>query len=78
MNYLSVDGISKSFGIKTLFSDVTFGIEKGDKAALIASNGSGKSTLLKIIVGRESMDTGTVTFANDIRVGYLERLPIRS
>lgn len=75
MNYLSVDGISKSFGIKTLFSDVTFGIEKGDKAALIAFNGSGKSTLLKIIVGRESMDTGTVTFANDIRVGYLEQLP---
>ena len=75
MNYLSVDGISKSYGIKTLFSDVTFGIEKGDKTALIASNGSGKSTLLKIIVGKESMDTGTVTFANDIRVGYLEQLP---
>ncbi|MCR5645763.1 MAG: ABC-F family ATP-binding cassette domain-containing protein [Bacteroidales bacterium] len=75
MNYLSVDGISKSYGIKTLFSEVTFGIEKGDKTALIASNGSGKSTLLKIIVGRESMDTGTVTFANDIRVGYLEQLP---
>ena len=73
MNYLSVDGISKSYGIKTLFSDVTFGIEKGDKTALIASNGSGKSTLLKIIVGRESMDSGTVT--NDIRVGYLEQLP---
>ena len=75
MNYLSVDGISKSYGIKTLFSNVTFGIEKGDKTALIASNGSGKSTLLKILVGRESMDTGTVTFANDIRVGYLEQLP---
>ena len=75
MNYLSVDGISKSYGIKTLFSDVTFGIEKGDKTALIASNGSGKSTLLKIIVGRESMDSGTVTYANDIRVGYLEQLP---
>ena len=75
MNYLSVDGISKSYGIKTLFSDVTFGIEKGDKTALIASNGSGKSTLLKIIVGKESMDTGSVTFANDIRVGYLEQLP---
>ena len=75
MNYLSVDGISKSYGIKTLFSDVTFGIEKGDKTALIASNGSGKSTMLKIIVGKESMDSGTVTFANDIRVGYLEQLP---
>ncbi len=75
MNYLSVEGLSKSYGIKTLFSDVTFGIEKGDKTALIASNGSGKSTLLKILVGRESMDSGTVTFANDIRVGYLEQLP---
>lgn len=75
MNYLSVDGISKSYGIKTLFSDVTFGIEKGDKTALIASNGSGKSTLLRIIVGRESMDSGAVTYANDIRVGYLEQLP---
>ena len=75
MNYLSVEDLSKSYGIKTLFSDVTFGIEKGDKTALIASNGSGKSTLLRIIVGRESMDSGTVTFANDIRVGYLEQLP---
>lgn len=75
MNYLSVEGISKSYGIKTLFSDVTFGIEKGDKTALIASNGSGKSTLLRILVGKESADTGTVTYANDIRVGYLEQLP---
>ena len=75
MNYLSVEGLSKSYGIKTLFSDVTFGVEKGDKTALIASNGSGKSTLLRILVGKESMDTGTVTFANDIRVGYLEQLP---
>ncbi|MBQ3710512.1 MAG: ABC-F family ATP-binding cassette domain-containing protein [Bacteroidales bacterium] len=75
VNYLSVEGLSKSYGIKTLFSDVTFGIDKGDKTALIASNGSGKSTLLKILVGRESMDSGTVTFANDIRVGYLEQLP---
>jgi len=76
MNYLSVDGISKSYGIKTLFSDVTFGIEKGDKTALIASNGSGKSTLLKILVGKESPDTGAVIFANDIKVGYLEQLPV--
>lgn len=75
MNYLSVDSISKSYGIKTLFSNVTFGIEKGDKTALIAANGSGKSTMLKIIVGKESMDSGKVVFANDIRVGYLEQLP---
>ena len=57
MNYLSVNAISKSYGIKTLFEDVTFGIEKGDKTALIATNGSGKSTMLKILVGKESPDS---------------------
>ena len=76
MNYLSVDGISKSYGIKTLFENVSFGIEKGDKTALIASNGSGKSTMLKILVGKESPDTGTIIYANDIKIGYLEQLPV--
>ena len=76
MNYLSVNAISKSYGIKTLFKDVTFGIEKGDKTALIATNGSGKSTMLKILVGKESADSGSVTYANDIKVGYLEQLPV--
>ena len=76
MNYLSVNSISKSFGIKTLFADVTFGVEKGDKTALIATNGSGKSTMLKILVGKESPDTGTIIYANDIKIGYLEQLPV--
>ncbi len=76
MNYLSVNSISKSFGIKTLFADVSFGIEKGDKTALIATNGSGKSTMLKILVGQESPDSGTVVYANDVKVGYLEQLPV--
>ena len=76
MNYLSVDNISKSYGIKTLFENVTFGIEKGDKTALIAANGTGKTTLLRIIMGRESPDTGSVVFANDIKIGYLEQLPV--
>ena len=76
MNYLSVNAISKSYGIKTLFEDVTFGIEKGDKTALIATNGSGKSTMLKILVGKESPDSGTITYANDIKIGYLEQLPV--
>ena len=75
MNYLSVNSISKSFGIKTLFSDVTFGIEKGDKTALIAANGSGKSTMLKILMGQESPDSGTIVYANDLKIGYLEQLP---
>ena len=74
MNYLSVNSISKSYGIKTLFADVTFGIEKGDKTALIATNGSGKSTMLKILVGQESPDSGTITYANDIKIGR-GRLP---
>ncbi len=76
MNYLSVNGISKSFGIKTLFDNATFGIEKGDKTALIAANGSGKSTMLKILVGKESPDTGAIVYANDLKVGYLEQLPV--
>ena len=76
MNYLSVNGISKSYGIKTLFADVTFGIDKGDKTALIATNGSGKSTMLKILVGKENPDSGTITYANDIKIGYLEQLPV--
>jgi len=76
MNYLSVNSISKSYGIKTLFEDVTFGIEKGDKTALIAANGSGKSTMLKILVGKESPDSGSITYANDIKIGYLEQLPV--
>jgi len=76
MNYLSVNSISKSFGIKTLFDDVSFGIEKGDKTALIATNGSGKSTMLKILVGKESPDTGTIIYANNIKIGYLEQLPV--
>ena len=75
MNYLSVDNISKSYGIKTLFENVTFGIEKGDKTALIAANGTGKTTMLRIIMGKESPDTGSVVFANDIKIGYLEQLP---
>lgn len=75
MNYLSVNSISKSFGIKTLFSDVTFGIEKGDKTALIAANGSGKSTMLKILMGQESPDSGLIVYANDLKIGYLEQLP---
>ena len=49
MNYVSIENISKSFGIKILFQEVTFGIDKGDKIALVAKNGTGKSTLLKII-----------------------------
>lgn len=59
-----------------LFSDVTFGINEGDKIALIAKNGTGKTTLLSILAGRESADSGSVVFKNGLRVGYLEQTPV--
>lgn len=73
MNYLSVENISKSYGEKELFTNVTFGIEKGQKIAFIAKNGSGKSTLLKILAGKESPDSGNVTFRNNLRVAFLNQ-----
>ncbi|MBI3883832.1 MAG: ATP-binding cassette domain-containing protein [Sphingobacteriales bacterium] len=51
MHYASVENISKTFGVRTLFKNITFHVEEGDKIALVARNGSGKSTLLKIITG---------------------------
>ncbi len=75
MNYLSVENISKSFGDKTLFENLGFGISKGDKTALIAVNGAGKTTLMRILTGKEDADSGSVTFAEGIRVGYLEQQP---
>ena len=74
MNYISIENISKSFGIRTLFQDITFGIDKGSKIALVAKNGMGKSTLLKIITGSETPDTGDVIFRNDITVGFLNQV----
>lgn len=74
MNYLSVEKVSKSFGEKVLFEDITFGIEKGQKTALIAKNGTGKSTLLNIIAGLDTPDEGKVVVRNDITVSYLPQV----
>lgn len=71
MNYLTVDKLSKSVGEKELFHQITFGLEKGQKSALIARNGTGKSTLLNIIAGIDSPDEGQVIIRNDIVVSYL-------
>ncbi len=73
MNYLSVEKISKSYGIKTLFEKISFGIERGQKVALIARNGIGKSTLLKCLNGTESPDEGKIVFRNDVNVGFLDQ-----
>ena len=64
-----------SYRISALFSDVTFGVNQGDKIGLIAKNGTGKSTLLRIIAGLESPDSGLITFRNDLRVGYVSQTP---
>ena len=71
MNYLSVENLSKMYGDKVLFSDLTFGLNKGDKVGLIARNGSGKTTLLKVLAGQEEPDSGDVVFRKDIKVGLL-------
>lgn len=57
---LQVDGLTKSYGDRLLFADVTFGIEEGDKIGIVARNGTGKSTLLRIIAGLEEADSGSV------------------
>lgn len=74
MNYLTVEHLTKSFGEKLLFEDITFGIEKGQKTALIARNGMGKSTLLNIIAGIDIPDSGQVVVRNDISVSYLPQM----
>ncbi|HEX2952689.1 MAG TPA: ATP-binding cassette domain-containing protein, partial [Bacillota bacterium] len=75
MNILSAEKISKSFGMKTLFTDLTFGIGSGEKIGLIGVNGTGKSTLIKILVGREQPESGLITKANQARIGYLSQTP---
>lgn len=73
MHYASVENLTKSFGIRTLFKDISFHIEEGDKIAFVARNGSGKSTLLKIIAGLEPPDSGTVWIHKDVKVIMLQQ-----
>ena len=75
MHYVSADKISKSYGIKPLFTNITFHISEGDKIALIARNGSGKSTLLKILAGNDTVDEGTIWIHKDVTVALFEQEP---
>lgn len=75
MNLLTVEGVTKTFGDKKIFDNVTFGIDAGDKVGLIGVNGTGKSTLLKIVAGEETADLGQVVRMNGLRVGYLPQTP---
>ena len=71
MNYLSVENISKSYGERVLFENLSFGISKDQKVAFVAKNGTGKTSILNIISGRDSSDTGQVVRRKDIHIGYL-------
>lgn len=75
MNYLLIENLSKSYGEKLLFEDITFGIDKGQKVALVARNGAGKSSLLNIINQKDLPDSGKVVFRKDIHVSYLPQNP---
>lgn len=74
-SFLQIENLTKSYGDRLLFADVTFGINEGDKIGLIAQNGMGKTTLLRCIAGQESVDSGTVTFTSGLRMGFLEQSP---
>src|SRR5215813_822267 len=75
MHYVSVEGLSKSYGIQPLFEDISFHIEEGDKIAIVARNGSGKSTLLKILAGKETADAGKIWINKDVDVVLFEQDP---
>ena len=75
MVYLQVENLTKSFGDRLLFENISFGIDQGQRVALIAQNGTGKTTLLNLLTGREFQDSGTITYRRDIRVGCLTQDP---
>lgn len=75
MNYLQVDNLSKAYGEKVLFRNISFSIDKGQKVALIARNGTGKSSLMHILAGLEAPDSGNVVTRKDLRIGYLQQNP---
>jgi ATP-binding cassette subfamily F protein uup len=76
MNYLSVENLSKAFGERKLFSNISFGIAQGQKIALVGINGAGKSTLMKIIMGLEIPDTGQVALNQSVKIAYVHQNPV--
>lgn len=75
ISYLQIDRLTKSYGDRLLFGDVTFGINQGDKIGLIAKNGTGKSTMLRIIAGIEAPDSGNIVRRSGLKIGYVEQKP---
>src|SRR5262245_55292231 len=75
MHYVSVEGLTKSYGIQPRFANISFHIEEGDKIVLVARNGTGKSTLLKILAGKEFADEGKCWVNKDVDVVLFEQEP---
>ena len=75
MNILSLENVSKNYGIKPLFENVSVGLEDSDKIGIIGANGSGKTTLLRVMAAKEEPDTGKVTRANGKTLAYLAQNP---
>lgn len=73
MNYLSVEEITKSYGERVLFEELTFGIEQGQKVAIVAKNGEGKTTLLRCLLGKEPVDDGRIVFRKGLRIAFMQQ-----
>ena len=73
--YLDIQNLTKRFGARVLFEDISFSIAEGQKVGLIAQNGTGKSTLMSILTGREGYESGSIIWRNDLRIGFLEQSP---
>src|SRR3989440_11360457 len=73
---LSCEAVSKTYGTRSLFDDLSFGLFEGDQAGLVGPNGAGKSTLLKILAGLETPDRGTRAVRSGVRVGYVPQDPV--
>jgi ATP-binding cassette subfamily F protein uup len=76
MTILTVQGLGKTYGLKQIFADVTFGLERGDRIGIIGTNGSGKSSLLRILAGLETPDAGSIERRQDQRVEFLPQNPV--
>lgn len=75
VSYLQVANLTKSFGDKVLFENISFGLHEGQRVALVARNGKGKTSLLNLLSGKDIADSGTIVFKNGIRVAFLEQVP---
>lgn len=75
VSYLQIEGLTKSYGDRLLFADLTLGIYQGDKIGIVAKNGAGKSTFLRILSGEEDADSGNVISRNGLKIGFLAQTP---